>query len=109
MSNQIPQEAQNNGRIVYIPMTKRQIDELMTPETQPVLQAQQDKTNLKMSIDDIKKFLDSDIVKKVEKSILESIFVVEDGVISFSLRAMSIIFSLLLTGVLAYSAKLYCD
>ena len=58
--------------------------------------------------DSMNRFMENDVVNKVEKSIWESLFIVEDGVISLSLRTMSVLFSLLITGGLLYCLKLYC-
>ncbi len=44
----------------------------------------------------------------MEKSIYDSIFVIEDGVISISLKSMSLLFSVLMTGGLLLGLYLYC-
>ena len=38
MTTQIPQGAQPNGRVVYIPMTKRQIDDLLSQDPSKIIQ-----------------------------------------------------------------------
>ena len=89
-------------------MTKRQLDELLSQDANKVLQTSQTNPTVSSAVD-IKKILDGPVVQAVEKSIVQSIFVVENGVISFSLRALSILFSVLMTGGLLYTLKKYCE